>query len=324
MRGHIDAETLAAYREGLLPRRRARRVSAHLPGCPRCAETDAQLAGVTTVLASTPVPPMPAALAGRIEAALAAEAASRAEAAGHTTAGLAAATGDGGRAGHDPLGGHLDGDRAGARGGRVASEPRPGGARRRPGGRSWLTLRVAAAAAAVAIIAGGGYGLSQLPDHGGTAASGASGKSASRHATSGTGQGSAASRTRTPTNMAPAEASNGLPVVSSGTRYQPGQLGSQAKAVLTRYGGLGGAAVPRAKIPRPAPSAGFSDLSACVHRVSGGRTPTLVDLASYQGQRVAVIMIPAAKPEVRVLVVGAGCTASTSDVLARSLISGSG
>ena len=87
---HVDAETLAAFREDLLPRRRARRVAAHLEGCARCGELDARLADVTSVLASTPAPPMPAGLAARIEAALAAEAAATAQDAGASTTGGAA------------------------------------------------------------------------------------------------------------------------------------------------------------------------------------------------------------------------------------------
>ena len=37
MRGHPDDETIAAFREDLLPARRAARIAAHLAECPRCA-----------------------------------------------------------------------------------------------------------------------------------------------------------------------------------------------------------------------------------------------------------------------------------------------
>ena len=63
MRGHPDGETIAAFREDLLPARKAARIAAHLAECPRCAEVDAQLAAVTAALARTPTPPMPASLA---------------------------------------------------------------------------------------------------------------------------------------------------------------------------------------------------------------------------------------------------------------------
>src|SRR5205823_89213 len=65
---------------GLLSRRRAAQVSAHLAACTQCAESDRGLAGITALLASAPAPPLPAGLSARIEAALAAEAAARAAA----------------------------------------------------------------------------------------------------------------------------------------------------------------------------------------------------------------------------------------------------
>src|SRR5436189_5349383 len=77
MRGHPDGETIAAFREDLLPARKAGRIAAHLAECPRCAEVDAQLAAVTAALARTPTPPMPASLTARLDAVLAAEAAGR-------------------------------------------------------------------------------------------------------------------------------------------------------------------------------------------------------------------------------------------------------
>ena len=73
MKGHADAETLAAFREELLSRRKAARVSAHLAACPRCAGLDAQLTEVTALLTRSAAPPMPDALTARIETAIAAE-----------------------------------------------------------------------------------------------------------------------------------------------------------------------------------------------------------------------------------------------------------
>src|SRR6266576_2684764 len=81
MRGHPDGETIAAFREVLLPARKAARIAAHLAECPRCAEVDAQLAAVTAALARTPTPPMPASLTARLDAVLAAEGAARSAAA---------------------------------------------------------------------------------------------------------------------------------------------------------------------------------------------------------------------------------------------------
>ena len=77
MTGHVSDEAMADFRAGLLPAREAAMIGAHLSTCSRCAELDAQLASVTSLLAATPTPPMPAALAARLDAALAAEAAAR-------------------------------------------------------------------------------------------------------------------------------------------------------------------------------------------------------------------------------------------------------
>jgi len=72
VRGHADAETLAAFREELLSRRKAARVSAHLAACSRCAALDARLGEVSALLTRSTAPPMPDALTARIQAAIAA------------------------------------------------------------------------------------------------------------------------------------------------------------------------------------------------------------------------------------------------------------
>ncbi len=163
MRGHADAETLAAFREELLSRRKAARMSAHLAACPRCAGLDAQLTEVTGLLTRSTAPPMPDALTARIEAAIAAEAVARAAttadgavAAGTARAGGGAGAGAGARDGAGAGARARDGAAGGPgqRSGRAARPPAPGRAR--------LALRVAAVTAAVVVVAGGGYGVSQL------------------------------------------------------------------------------------------------------------------------------------------------------------------
>lgn len=306
MRGHIDTGTLAAYREGLLSRRQAARVAAHLPGCPQCAETDAQLAGVTTILAASQAPPMPAGLAGRIEAALAAEAASRA--AGEASHAAAAPDGIAAGAGRD-----------GARNPPPSRRPREHRHRQR---RSWLTLRVAAVTAAVVVIAGGGYGVAQILSGNTNTGTNSSATSASpEHGVAGSrsGTGSASSR-----QLAPSAGSvRDLNVVASGTDYQPQKLTSQAEGVLGRQPELRPKALGKNQLPGSFGST-FVNLPACVHRVGGGHIPKLVDLASYQGQRAAVIMLPAAQHQVRVVVVGPGCSGTASDVLDQTVVPGSG
>ena len=56
MRGHVDAESLALYAEGLLSRRQSARIRSHLSSCPECAATQQQLAGVTALLGQVPAP----------------------------------------------------------------------------------------------------------------------------------------------------------------------------------------------------------------------------------------------------------------------------
>lgn len=304
MKGHVDAGTLAAYREGLLARRRAARVSAHLAGCPRCAETGEQLANITATLAASPAPPMPAGLAARIGAALAAEVASRvtggaahAEPAGHT----------------EPAG---DAEPAGA-----ARRPAPAGhsGHRRPPIRSRVALRVAAVTAAVAVLAGGVYGLVLLSQGGTTATSGSS----LAEGTAGRMMRPGKVHAHAPAAAGPHKEPSVGHVISSGTRYQPRRLAAQAREVLARH--------PDAGIPAMGlPSAGsrslsldFGSLASCVRRVSGGQRPRLVDLATYAGRPAAVIMIPAGT-SVRVVVVGTGCSAARSDVIARTTLPGAG
>ena len=294
MRGHADAETLAAFREELLSRRKAARVSAHLAACSRCAALDARLAEVSALLTRATAPPMPDALTARIQAAIAAEAATRAA----TAADGAVAAGTAG----------------------ASTGPRDGAARpsRRPGGprRSWLALRVAAVTAAVVVVAGGGYGVARLLSG-----------SPSLKTAAGTAAPAANNAPRSPSVPAGLRAPGshaanggsvpGARVVSSGTDYRPGQLKAQVSAALARFGG--NAIVG----PSPGPSgAGRASgavprMPACVSHVPGGTRAILVDQAHYQGRPATVIVVPGATSgTLRALVIAGDCTATTSHVLA--------
>jgi len=303
VRGHADAETMAAFREGLLSRRKAGQVSAHLAGCPRCAALDAQLAEVTALLTRSTAPPMPDALTARIEAALAAEAAARSTA----PAPAAAAAGRGGA-------------------GRGADGRGPG--------RSRLVLRVAAAAAAVAVIAGGGYGMLRLLSPGRASETSAGpGAEAAPHgprvakpALPGMSGGVAAPAEGTA--HAPAIGTAMGRVVSSGTNYQPGRLGAQASTVLARLGPAAHASPAPSRsrtVPQGQLATAFPALPACVARVARGQRPLLVDVARYQGHPAAVIMLraaPGGRP--RAVVVAPGCSGTTARVLATATLPGSG
>jgi negative regulator of sigma E activity len=72
--GHLDTEVLAEYEEGLLTSSRAVHVEEHLAECPTCSATLEQLGLVRTRLSKAPrMVPIPAAVAARIDQALAAE-----------------------------------------------------------------------------------------------------------------------------------------------------------------------------------------------------------------------------------------------------------
>lgn len=72
---HPEVSELSDFTEGLLPRSRVTEVRRHLGACGLCAETEQSLREIQNLLGAVPGPPsMPADVAERIDAALAAEA----------------------------------------------------------------------------------------------------------------------------------------------------------------------------------------------------------------------------------------------------------
>jgi hypothetical protein len=308
MRGHPGSETIAAFREDLLPARKAARIAAHLRECPRCAEIDAQLAAVTASLARTPAPPMPASLAARLDAAVAAEVAARSAAdapAGHAgsadgavPADRAASPAAPARRGPGTGPGHTGPGHSGP--GRRAGRPRAG---------SRLSLRIAAVTAAVVVLAGGGYAIVRVVSAGGqetssSSSSAASGKTANRPS------GSALAP-----EAAPRVPTESLPLVASGTRYRAGQLPAQVAAVLKRHPAHGHiSAAPSAAVR--AGAAGFPHLAGCVSHLAGGQHPRLVDIAHYGTRPAAVIVVPVpGTTRVHVSVTGPGCSGQGGDII---------
>jgi hypothetical protein len=289
VKGHLDAETVAVFREDLLPGRKAAQVAAHLAACEQCAEIDARLAAVTSALAHAPAPPMPASLAARLDAALAAEISARA--AGTAAPGAAAVS-------------------TTAPGTTAAGTGRVGRTRRAAWSRSGLPLRLATVAAAVVLVAGGGYAITRLvsTSTGGVAAS-----------ASGTAEPHSALSRRGAPALGPEAAgmAAGLPVVASGTDYRPGQVRAQVSALLKRYPaarrvpGSGATAAPAAT-----PPPGFPQLAGCVRRLGAGARPRLIDVARYGSRPAAVIVLPVTGTRtLRVLVVGTGCSVRGSDLI---------
>jgi hypothetical protein len=299
---HPDPETLASLRAGLLGGLRGRRLAAHVARCARCAATGDELAAVSSLLASTPTPPLPESFEQRISAAIAAETAARALSASSsegTATGPAALS----PAGADP---GISGEHARAR--VPAERPKAAWSRRR-GPALRFRPAVAFVPLVLFVLAGFGYLLSTI--------GGQSSGSSSSQAVS----------TASPSAAVPAagEAPNRpetFLVTASGLNYLPDTLGSQVRLEMTaQYSSSAGqqamgsnasageshsafAAGSAASLPSgfAAPS---SALSGCVLRVTGGVRPSLVDKATYQGQPVYVIAVPA-----RAWVVERVCTAS--------------
>lgn len=75
---HRDVDELADLSEGLLGPAHAAEVNSHVVDCADCASTIAEVRRVPALLADLPVPPLPAGVAARIDAALAAQVRERA------------------------------------------------------------------------------------------------------------------------------------------------------------------------------------------------------------------------------------------------------
>ena len=263
MRGHVDAESLALYAEGELSRGRTARVQAHLSGCPDCAATLAALAEVTTQLSHVPAPSMPSAVAARLDAALGAEPAHRAN----------------------------------------APSPAPTPPSRPPRrGPLWSpgTLRILAAAGAALVVAGGiGYAVSQAsgssPSSASASAPSGTVRSAApvpRHRTvQGAPFVSPGGSMEKPNTNSP-----GSPAYAqSGTDYRRGTLAAQAKHQLAEYtvpGISGPGRLAAAQVP--------ATVRRCARQSAHGRPLLLVDLARYQ-QRPAIVIV-LGKPDTAVAV----------------------
>jgi hypothetical protein len=317
MKRHVGVQALARFREGDLSQRRTARVGAHLTRCARCTDLSAELAGITMLLASTPVPVMPDHLAARIQASLASEAAGR----------LALDRGN------EP---------------RQRELPRHGGAPRRrlrlPVLASPVVVGALAAAGAIAVIGGGGYlALSRIANNGaGSAARSAAGSHAA--AAAGVGQSGTASRPL----LAPPAFGPALPYspeggsrqasfvpVATGVNFVPASLATQVTAALSQV---------RYRLSEPAPDSGtvpsptatsqagsrfagirLTVLEDCVGRIAAGSQVLLVDVAKYQGRRATVIVVAPRVPAPRqVWVVGPACSASRGDVIAHRSMPGGG
>jgi hypothetical protein len=147
-----------------------------------------------------------------------------------------------------------------------------------------------------------------------------------------------------PTVSAGANVPTGFLYIKSGTTYQASTLATQVQGVLSKsvyasQGSVTSAASASASVPASVPGAtappaaaasssaakssgggGYlpsARLEGCVSRVTDGVTPRLVDKASYDGKPAYIIATPT-----QAWVVGLGCTAADTDVIARVLLKG--
>lgn len=275
---HPDADVLAEYRAGLVTRRRAATITAHLADCARCTGVADDLASVPALLATVPAPAMPDRLAQRLDLELAAEVARR-----------------------------IDSERPGV------ERPRDPVTRRRPTrnrGLRRMSLRVLAPAAAV-VLAVGGYFLSRI---GGTPQQGASSAAAP------------ASSARPATGRVAAPL--GAPATAGGTEPQSQRMSPADFAVVIspfdfRATALSQQLEADLRMPvttRPTHAASTT-VRACVLRVAGSAAVVRVESARFEGQPATVIVTRAgASASDQARIVGADCSAASSDVLATATV----
>jgi hypothetical protein len=311
MRGqmaHLDAEVLAEFRAGLITGRRGASITAHLAGCDRCTALGDQLAGVSALLASVPVPVMPDRVAQRLDTVLAAEAARKdqAERAGADSPGHPAT--DRGRASRRPRS-------------RRPSSPRPSSPR--------LGFRLASARVlapvAVIVLAAGGYGLSRAVGPGQAASSSAAAGSAASAPVKGAPSAEASARGPVDTPLSPpvrgaqgtvprphpVTAAN-FSLVASSINFSadPAMRKRQVEAELVR-------AVPAAGSGTAQPVS--ARLRACVRNLTGGAALVRVESARFAGQPATLVVARTGTDEVA-WIAGPHCSATSRNVLATTSV----
>ncbi len=264
MRGqmsHPDSEVLAEYREGLISARQGARITTHLAACDQCAALSDQLAEISVLLASAPVPAMPDIVAHRLDTVLATEVAER----------------------HDA-------ERAGAEASRDrTAHQRPA----RRGGRRLVRVRVLAPAAAVLALAAVGFGLSRI---GGPANSGAASSAAGTAPAP-----SAAARAAAPANAAESHAeagtalgpSSAFKVYNSPTGYQRSTLRDQIEHELHAPAGPAGAPSAQIKGCVSRVTGGSSrGIPVLVEKARFQGQPAIVIVASREGSDTVWVTAP--------------------------------
>ena len=304
---HLEAEVLAEFRAGLITGRRGARITAHLAGCDRCTALGDQLAGVSALLASVPLPVMPDSLAQRLDTVLAAEAARPAQ------------------VGADQVGaGQVTTDQAER--GRADRPAHPAtGRKRTPRPRFRVLSARVLAPVAVALLAVGGYGLSQIAGPGGqvTASSGS--------AADGSGAASSAESAQAAAPSAASSHANApkSPVVrGAGTVPQPHRLTFTLMAGTVNFSADPATLKQQVEQElRPASPAGASatappvtrQLRGCVQNLTRGATLVRVESARFQG-KPATLVVARTGPDDTAWIAGPDCSATSRDILATTSV----
>ena len=288
---HLDAEVLAEFREGLITGRRGAAITAHLAGCDRCTALGDQLAGVSALLASVPLPAMPDSLAQRLDTVLAAEAARPEQ--------VKTDQAERGDADHPA---HPATDRT--------RRPRLSLPR--------LSLRVLAPVAAV-VVAAGGYGLSQLAGSGGQVTA-SSGSSAQRAATASSAASSHANSVKSPVVRGAAGTApqarrlnpGNFPLVAGTVDFSadPATLKQQVERELRTPAPTGAAATARPVT---------SQLRGCVQKLTHGAGLVRVESGRFRG-KPATLVVARTGADDTAWIAGPDCSATSRDVLATTTV----
>lgn len=260
-------------------------------------EAEARPSEVSAYLASVPAPVLPDAVEARISAALAAEAAARAER--PVPAGSAP----------------VDGAR------NLGPAPARARVRRRRGGdgpRRRFRVRpqvVGGSLVTCLLLAVLGFALSHASFSSSSSSSPAAGSAAKPAEASSAAASSAAGAAGAGSAAGPqyAGAGSSFVVTASGTKYQRATLAEQVRTRLAAGGthAAGGTTVPGASASATSAAVPSQALRGCVLHLTDGVPPRLVDRATYEGEPAYVIA-----SSNRIWVVGPGCTAAKTEVVA--------
>lgn len=345
MSRHVSAEILSLYRDGAVSSRKATRIRVHLSGCSLCSAADADLTDISTALAGTQFPPMPDALAERIQLAIAAEATGRAAllAAGGADA-PADATGTAADPGAAAIPGsareHASaGEPAGAGGGPGHIPGRPDlpqrSARRArrfrlPDLTSPLVLRGMTAAAAVVILAGAGFLLAR----------GQAGPESAP--ATGTGSGTASHSSLKAPAATPLAQQHRLSVqyhlngkiattsalITRNANFTRRSLAAKLRHNLASTTSLAPQATVTALPSRSGTNAGATfgvnvpQLGGCLSQVDAGRKVLLATIAQFLGHPATIIVLRSltSAAVLDVVIVKVTCSSSSPGVIFRSTI----